>query len=352
MEQNANFVTLLPKHLPIDCELRTDQSKFRPELLPKSISDHPQGDCWSNWSGFHPCSWSFEIVGKNRSIRCKQFLYDLGPLSSFDHAALYDHKPEVMKYFDVDGDRVAWLGIDYAQKITLSAVAWGTNIEFRVTQGNFTEEELIGIFKSTQPTDHHRHDILTKPFSQLSYWSRYPRYDLHMCSMSYRPPSSFWKIRWPWAPTDHQWKWDDTKQNVVLEIGGKTWNYNSSCLFSNGDQLFEKQLLFFPKNQNRHQQLWFRKFSVLTSPLKKPSLDKTPDMEIFSGKTSFGVENLPHPTVGRYYIAYENKKIGPYDALWWYKDHMYLIHISAGMDQKYENFKLSLESCIKDLNNL
>ena len=331
VERHANFVVLIPESLPTDCILIADQGIFRPEMPPKPISDHPNGDCWSNWAASHTCSWSFQIEGKNRKIRCKQFLYDLGPLSSLDHAALYDHRPDLMKSFAIDADRIGWMGIDYNQKPTACMLAWGTNIEFRVVEGDFTETELIKMLKSCNPINT---EILEKPMAQLSYWSRYPRYDLNMCSMLYHPPSTFWKLRWPWAPVDHQWKIEPAMKKEVFDYAGKKWVYDSTCEFPG----YETQHLFFPNDGHRHQQLWIRTFPEEQSPLKKPTADQNPATEIFSGKTTFPVQRISN-SENPIFVISENEQIGPHDAVFWKNQIMHLIHVSNAQSHHANDFK-------------
>lgn len=333
VETHANFVILLPTKLPDDCELLVNQGVFRPELPPKPLSDHP-GDCWSNWAASHTCSWSFQIQGKDRKIRCKQFLYDLGPISSIDHAALYDHYPEKMKHFAIDQDRIGWIGIDYNQKPAVCALAWGTNIEFRVTEGTFSEDELIQMLKSCIPANETTKAKLNIPFAKLSYWSRYPRYDQNMCSITYHPPSTFWKLRWPWAQTDHVWKIETSMKTKSLSYGKKTWIYNSTCSFPG----FETQHIFFPDNGQRHQQLWIRSFPEAKSPLQKPQTGQLPETEVFSGKTSFKATSIPTSN-GNIYLISEDQEIGPHDAVMWHEGNMVLIHVSCAQDHNVDEFK-------------
>lgn len=158
-------------------------------------------------------SISFHLEsGTGAIVRCKQFLYDVGPISAVDCAALFDYQPEAMRAWPLGEGRLAWTGFDYENRPAVSMLAWGTNFELRVAAGDVSKQDLLALARSTAPTAPANGG---KPLPYRTYWSRYPRYDQHMCRYpNYRPPSSIWRIRGLWFHGDHSWTthWADCER--------------------------------------------------------------------------------------------------------------------------------------------
>jgi hypothetical protein len=155
---------------------------------------------WSKWSAAHTCSYKFDIIAEERGIRCKQFLYDMAPLSSFDHGGLYDYFPWKIKVRS-HGGQIYWTGYDYGGFPALFFYKDGTNVELRVFQGEFNENELLDL-ASSMLSD--KMDFLNKfYFSHMTYWSRYQRYEKNLYLNDYKLPSSMWKLRGPWHDSEH-----------------------------------------------------------------------------------------------------------------------------------------------------
>ena len=194
-QDKANFVIVLPNAKITLC----DNFILRQEDVPYNENpEYYDFQPWSSWCSAHFSSYCFFIKYRNTRLRCKQFLYDLGPLSTLDHCALYDHWVWKMKPLVLDSGNICWLGYDYSQSKTATFFSCGTNVELRLLEGDLDAKdfkELCNTFIATAKSS----AILEKKFYELSYWSRYSDCLNNACTNKddYRPPSSLWKLRWP-----------------------------------------------------------------------------------------------------------------------------------------------------------
>lgn len=315
----VNFSILVPGSLPADCRADIDVGSLRREDSPDPAP------AAGSWFKARTASYIYRIQGQGRALRCKQYLYDLGPLSALDHAALYDHDVDTLAARDMDGRRLCWLGTDYARKRAAAFFGWGTNAELRVTEGKFSDDELVSIAAGMTPQAQ-----MTRPFAELTYWSRYPRYDLNLCSSKYRPPSSLWKLRWPWAAVDHSWTTAPVGSWNSAAIKDE-WAFDSACRFGQ----YETQALYYPADGTRHQVLWLREFPQELAPLKKPELDS------YSGFSRFPITNA---AIGArtIFIASVRPDCGPHDALWWEDGKLRLAQASSRVGHDVAAFTATL----------
>ncbi len=331
---NTNFTLFLPKQMPSEWQEIPKSQSYREELPPYNMQDPSTRTAWSNWSGIHNSSYKTDFMHRSGSIiRCKQYLYDLGPLSASDHAALYDHFHWRLGH-RISGDRIYWHGYDYAVKPALTFQDSGTNIELRVVQGEVSTEELITLAEHLQPEN----DLLNNtPFAEKSYWSRYPRYDLNLYipDSQYKIPSSLWKLRWPLWQAEHRWELfekdlvSDVMNRILQELRQFGFESDSICTF--GEQLEVQLFLKHKQHPNIHG--WLRRLNSKSSPLKQPRPDRLPEMDSFSGFTGFGINVLESSKFETpIYIASVSKEIGPFDIIWWDKGHMYLVQIVASTE--------------------
>jgi hypothetical protein len=306
----------------------------RLEGPPYALHPDPGATIWSHWAGLHNSSVHFHLGTPYGTLRCKQFLYDLGPLSTLDHAALYDHRQDQMRLHPLDAERVAWTGYDYQDRRALSLLAWGTNLELRELDGEHTEEYLVEVARSLQPVPEGQ----LAPLAERSYWARHPRYDRHMCRLAgYRPPSGLWRWRWPWLAVDHRWQ--TALPALPLpglaaqggEVFAPAWTFDSACVFGDPDRPGEVQLFFQPANGLGHAQLWLRAFWRDRQPLAEPEGDGWPELESHSGFRAFVRTRLATPSGQRIHVASRTLDHGPHDALWWQGDHGYLLQITAAV---------------------
>lgn len=325
---------------PLDLEVRV-------EGPPYALHPDPESTVWSDWAGLHNASVRFPLATPHGRLRCKQFLYDLGPLSALDHAALYDHRQEQMRVHALDGERVAWTGFDYEDRPALTLLAWGTSLELRELDGNPSrlkapEGFLLDLARSFQPVDP---DTPLAPFAERSYWSRHPRYDRHMCRLrTYRPPSSLWRWRWPWLAADHRWQ---TALPAVALPGferhgagmfAPAWRFDSACVFGEAAKPGEVQLLFQPSSGLGHAQLWLRQFQRAASPIPEPGAGEWPALDTYSGFRGFHLTRWESGGGLRGFLASRTLEHGPHDALWWQGGHGCLLQVSAAVRHDLRSF--------------
>lgn len=147
-QEKVNFVILVPN----TDEAIVNNFILRQEDAP--YNEQPsryQFKKWSAWCSAHFSSYYFFVKYKGALLRCKQFLYDFGPLSILDHAALYDHWVWEMKPHVVNEETICWLGYDYSKSKALTFLSYGTNVELRLLEGNLKDEEFIELCKLFSP---------------------------------------------------------------------------------------------------------------------------------------------------------------------------------------------------------
>lgn len=324
----VNFRLLLPT-LEF-AGLAPESLEVRREGPPWALHLDRGGTVWSDWAGLHNSSVRFFLRSRFGTLRCKQFLYDLGPLSTLDHAALYDHRPEQMRVHPLDASRVAWTGYDYEDRRALTLLAWGTNLELREVDGDHPESWLLDLARSFEPLD----DVPLAPLAERSYWSRYPRYDLYLSRLkTYRPPSSLWRWRWPWLAVDHRWQRTPPAEAALGGNGelAPDWRFNSACLFGSGPIPGEVQLFFEPASGLGHAQLCLRQFPRAASPLREPEAGGWPELESHSGFRSFSLTRWTSRSGIHGFLAGRTPDYGPHDALWWHGERGFLLQRSAAV---------------------
>ncbi|AWN73387.1 hypothetical protein LEAN103870_15715 [Legionella anisa] len=336
-QEKVNFVILIPN----SDEAALSNFILREEDVPYNEQpSHYQFKKWSTWCSAHFSSYSFFIKYKDALLRCKQFLYDFGPLSTLDHAALYDHWVWEMKPYVVNEENICWIGYDYSKSKTLSFLSYGTNIELRLIEGHLKDEEFLDLCKFFSPLSSSS-EILKKSFFELTYWSRFSNCMKNACikNDTYKPPSSLWNLRWP---LHNIFKLSKLDQNIkyINELN-LDFIIDSQIIYGDKDHIEEVQLIMFPQNGKKNQIAWFRVFNKENFPIKKPPPSRLPIMNTFSGYSSFNltVLNGSDGAISNIYITSVNDHYGPHDALWWDDENAYLFQISAGTNNSIEYFK-------------
>ncbi|RUQ95765.1 hypothetical protein [Legionella septentrionalis] len=337
-QEKVNFVILIPN----SDEVELSNFILREEDVPYNEQPrHYQFKKWSAWCSAHFSSYYYYIKYKNSLLRCKQFLYDFGPLSTLDHAALYDHWVWEMKPHVLNQENVCWIGYDYSKSKTLSFLSYGTNIELRLIEGHLKDEEFLDLCKFFSPISS-TSEILKKKFFELTYWSRFSNCMKNACikNDTYKPPSSLWNIRWPMhnilrgsMPNSDIKYLKDLNLDLIPD---------SQFFYGNEDKIEEVQIVMYPKNGKKNQIAWFRIFNKDTFPIKKPSLSRLPNINSYSGYSNFNITVLnpkSHEITSNVYIASFSNRYGPYDALWWDNENAYLLQLSAGVNTTIDYFK-------------
>lgn len=337
-QEQVNFVILIPNSE----EVTLYNFILRKEDVPYNEQpSHYQFKKWSAWCSAHFSSYYFYVKYKNALLRCKQFLYDFGPLSTLDHAALYDHWVWEIKPHVMNQENICWIGYDYSKSKTLSFLSYGTNIELRLLEGNLKDEEFLELCKlfSPLPTSN---EVLKKNFFELSYWSRYSNCMDNACINrdEYKPPSSIWNLRWP---MHNILKGSKPGSHIeYLNFLNLDFIPDSQIIYGDREQIGEIQLVMFPNDGKKNQIAWFRVFNKDSFPIKKPALSRLPNMNSFSGYSSFNLTVLTPKSdmiSSNIYITSVNKGYGPHDALWWDNENAYLLQMSAGAITSIDYFK-------------
>ncbi|AGH54321.1 TPA: hypothetical protein JBD37_03265 [Legionella pneumophila subsp. pneumophila] len=337
-QEKVNFVILIPN----SDETVLSDFILREEDVPYNEQpSHYQFKKWSAWCSAHFASYYYYIKYKNALLRCKQFLYDFGPLSTLDHAALYDHWVWEMKPYVLNQENICWIGYDYSKSRALCFLSHGTNIELRLLEGDLSDEEFLELGNFFSPISSSI-EILKKNFFELSYWSRYNNCLESACinRNKYKPPSSLWNLRWPIHNILRGSKPDcDIKYIKDLDFD---FIPDSQIIYGSEDAIEEIQFVMFPKNGKKNQIAWFRILNKDTFPIKKPTLSRLPSMNSYSGYSNFGLTVLKtkrHELTSNIYIASFSNHYGPHDALWWDSEYAYLLQISAGVNTTIDFFK-------------
>lgn len=162
----CDFVVWQPRSLPAGCD--TAAGTLRREAPPGRTGD-TEGR--TPWSDANPSAYRTEISGGGRRLRLKQFLYDWA-FPAADHPCLWGGQT---RPFEIGDGRVVWLGTDYLGNAAASARMARTTVELSVLEGEFRDDEIVALFAALRPAvPQALPRVLATPFSELSYWARYP----------------------------------------------------------------------------------------------------------------------------------------------------------------------------------
>lgn len=163
----SNFIVFTPSRLPAGTRLV--KQSLRREAPPGRVGDSTVGR--TPWTENNPAAFRFEVAGKDRRLRVKQFLYDWA-FPALDHPALWLSRTTSDA---LNQHHVVWHGVDYMGHPGASARLARTMIELSVLDGTFTREEITELYRSLHPADPGAAStIAATPFAALSYWARRP----------------------------------------------------------------------------------------------------------------------------------------------------------------------------------
>lgn len=201
----CDFVVWTPDELPDGYETVTGT------LRKESPPGIPQAETAGRtpWSANNPCAYRFEVRGPGGRVRVKQFLYDWA-FPALDHPCLWDSDTRAVA---IDDRHVLWFGVDYMKHRGASARLGRTTAELSVLDGEFSDEEILGLYRALRPADPAAAQaIAATPFAQLSYWARRP--DAEKINV----PIGLWKFR---RPTEHHsdWRTGADAERMAGELG-------------------------------------------------------------------------------------------------------------------------------------
>jgi hypothetical protein len=291
----CNFVLWNPVWLPPDCSvgvgtLRYEAPPGRPDL---------SGMARVPWSEANPSSYRLEIVGRNRALRIKQFLYDWA-FPALDQPNLWGgHTTPV----PVDDRYILWIGSDYLGNQGAALRRARTSIEFSVTSGSFAADELAALAGSIRPESASAALAIGRtPLAVLSYWARYP-------VASVRAPIGLWVDAPPSAsPVTTAWTAEPRAMRLLQRgsgapnrLGGFTADTGISHRSAEG-HLRWVEIVYSGGTDRGHELRLLRYFS---------RSDIAPKLGGHPG--SISTRQILQQTV---YLACVNERYGPWDAIW------------------------------------
>ncbi|MER5950790.1 hypothetical protein ABT127_32615 [Streptomyces sp. NPDC001904] len=163
-QDGCNFVVWRPTRLPAGCD--TSTGTLRREAPPGRVEAAGR----TPWSDANPACYRTEISGAGRRLRLKQFLYDWA-FPAVDQPCLWGSATRPVPF---GAHRVVWLGTDYLGHRAASARMARTTVELSVLEGEFTDDELVGLYAALRPAVPAAVPrVLATPFADLSYWARH-----------------------------------------------------------------------------------------------------------------------------------------------------------------------------------
>lgn len=228
----CNFVVWRPSALPAGCD--TAVGTLRREAPPGRTDAAGR----TPWSDANPAAYRTEISGGGRRLRIKQFLYDWA-FPAADHPCLWGGRTRPVEIGD---GRVVWLGTDYLGNRAGSARLARTTVELSVLEGEFADEEIVGLFAALRPAVPEAVPrILATPFSELSYWARHPA---EMVSV----PTGVFVFRRRGGAHEGEWVPSGdvaaflAGQGVPVSVGG--FRADSAATFGDGSSVRELEVVY------------------------------------------------------------------------------------------------------------
>ncbi|MET7622239.1 hypothetical protein [Streptomyces sp. NPDC005408] len=289
----CNFTLWHPAGLPGGCD--TAVGTLRKEAPPGRTAASAGR---SPWSSANPAAYRTEISGGGRRLRLKQFLYDWA-FPAADHPCLWGSETRA---FPIGEERVVWLGIDYLGHPAASARMSRTTVELSILEGEFSDEELVALYRALRPADPGAPArIVRTPFSELSYWAR------HTTDLIEVPTGMFFFHR---RDGRHQGDWVPTveladflmAQGVPAELGG--FVSDSAAVFTDADGARDLEVIYTGERDGGELRLILQRSGA--------------------GRMPFPPEREKHPARAQkvqvrgrtVHLAYVDPEVGAFDAVW------------------------------------
>jgi hypothetical protein len=301
----CNFTVIEPRWLPSDCSPVVTGSLRKESPPGRDSSTVARPD----WTQGNTCSFSFKIVGINRSLRVKQFFYDWAPPAT-DHPCLWESED---RPFLIDEGRVGWLGVDYKGNQAGSAILWGTMCEVSVLEGSFSDSELTQLYKGLVPASQSdAEQILSTRFDSLCYWARYQGKLVDV-------PFGLWRYRR--SDPDAACSWHDADpgpdESLIDRALQRGWQLDCFCLVDNIDGSQETHSLLYVENRDHYMWCIIIK-SRQPFEIKKDSHPCRTEVREIAGT------EVHHAWISDLY--------GPHDAVWQADGQTYIIECNSWGD--------------------
>lgn len=276
----SNFVVFTPAALPMDTSIT--ESSVRKEAPPGRPLEDTVGR--TPWSDNNPTAFRMVISGGGRCLRIKQFLYDWA-FPALDHPCLWESETHAVP---LDDHHVLWLGRDYMGNHGASARMARTTIELSVLEGEFTNSELIDLYRALQPVDHDAlQRIVSTSFADLSYFGRYSEAEFQGV------PVGLWK---PGQGDDWSMTWQPAGPRA---LGGLSLD---SVAYVEGDPLVTSEEVYLGGFRRNHE-LRVHRYQIPAQPVE------------FAPSTHPGSRETV--TIGgrQVQLGWIDEHVGPFDAI-------------------------------------
>ncbi|MFD5805228.1 hypothetical protein [Streptomyces sp. NPDC127020] len=228
----CNFVLWRPSRLPEGCD--TSVGTLRREAPPGRV----EAEGRTPWSDANPAGYRTEISGGGRRLRLKQFLYDWA-FPAADHPCLWGSRTRPA---EIGEGRVVWLGTDYLGHRGASARLARTTVELSVTQGEFSDEEIVALYAALRPAVPEAVPrVLGTPFAELSYWARHPAGMVSVPTGVFRFHRRGREHEGDWVPSQKAVDFL-TAQGVPVAAG--EFRAESAAVFGNGADVRELDVVY------------------------------------------------------------------------------------------------------------
>ena len=274
-------------------------------------------------------------------------------------------RPSRASAFTLPGSRAGWIGMNAAGNRAAVFISHGTLVEVAEIAGNLETEEMTAFCASLQPVSTEAvRAVESTPLAHLSYHTRHTGTSGFAEHVHRKIASSLFRIRWPiensgasrwtddmsvaerwfgWPPGGGAFGRGARVLNLLREF---RWRPDSVCVVSSDDEPAlhsvggrqekpaEVMLLCYPADGPRHQVLWLRRIRRWSGCPLTPR-DGNSSNENFNWDDGCIDELRPVTTswvnalgCGDLRVAWVSDRHGPFEALAWGSDHLFLLQVS------------------------
>ncbi|ADD43404.1 hypothetical protein Snas_3747 [Stackebrandtia nassauensis DSM 44728] len=290
----CDFVVFSPGWLPGDCHV--EAVTIRKEAPPGRSDGVTDGR--TPWSTINPAALRFEIAGRDRRLRVKQFLYDWA-FPALDHPCLWNSATTPHPLPD---GAILWRGTDYMGRDGASARLSRTMIEASVMAGSFTDAELVDLYGGLAPVSAEAADrIRDTGFGELTYWARHPG------APAVSVPVGMWKLRRAAEDGPGRWSGDTTAIRAEYGLPQTLAGYrpDAAARFETPTGAIEVELSYTVRPQRD------RELRLIVQRSGAGRLEIPPQPEPHPARRE--IVEVAGTSV---HLAWVDERYGPFDAVW------------------------------------